>query len=305
MSHLVRAEALRMRSRRLYKFGVIAFVAIFVGIGAVQFVSSRSSPRRADATRAFAERVHADCLQEVEEFRKAGIEGKTQEECPPVSTYLDRRFRFVREMAGAERFFATVLVLFAAICGASFMGAEWAIGGVALALTYEARRTRLLVAKMAGGSLVIGVTTMFLLGLLVVVHLPAGLIGGNMDGANGHFWGALVQSWVRGGALAAWAAILTMAIASWLRNTAATILVTLGYGLFVDPFLASQTGLGAWLVQANATEFLKVRTSQVTDVLAPTIKLAPTSIGRAALLLGAYLLVTVLVTVWRVERVDV
>ena len=138
---------------------------------------------------------------------------------------------------------ATVSVLsylLVIVIGASAIGAEYRAGTVGTILTWEPRRVRLLVTRLLAAA-IIGMV--FFL-IVQVVFVGAWVIGvelnGRSSGAGSSFWSDLVlllgRATLIGGALA----IMSGAIATLGKNTAAAMGVWFGYLIAVEAILRSQ-----------------------------------------------------------------
>jgi hypothetical protein len=157
------------------------------------------------------------------------------------------------------------IVLTAWVVGASFVGAEWHAGTMAMTLTWEPRRTRLLLAKLVAVVAFAFLATVVVQALLGLALTPGalrsppervffGCRGCVDEGASLAAAAAIV---LRGATLSAVLAALGFALASIGRNTAASVGVGFGYLLVVEGLLA---GLVSWLrpilIAPNAIVFV-------------------------------------------------
>jgi ABC-2 type transport system permease protein len=141
--------------------------------------------------------------------------------------------------------------------GSSFIGAEWRAGTVATTLTWEPRRTRVLVAKGVAVALVTILVTIVLQAVLVGAMLPALFAKGTADPAEGARLGHLLGITFRGATLAGIAALLGFAIAAIARNTAFALGAGFVYLVIVENMLAGFfEGIRKWLVVGNAFVFV-------------------------------------------------
>lgn len=127
--------------------------------------------------------------------------------------------------------------LIVAVIGASAIGAEYRAGTVTTVLGWEPRRVRLLAARLIAVALV--AASFFL--ITHVVFCAAWTIGsaisGNPDGAGGVFWRDLGLVLARGAVLAALFAVISGAIATLGRNTAAVLGVWVGYWILAETIM--------------------------------------------------------------------
>ncbi len=130
--------------------------------------------------------------------------------------------------------------LLVVVLGASAVGAEYRAGTVTTILTWEPRRSRLLLARL-GATAIVGML------LFVVVH--AVFIGGwalgasargYTTGADADFWRTLVFVVLRGTLLAGALAAISGALATLGRNTAAAMGVWFGYLVVVEAIVRGQ-----------------------------------------------------------------
>jgi len=170
------------------------------------------------------------------------------------------------------------IALAAWVLAASFVGAEWHAGTMAVTLTWEPRRLRLLTAKalaVVGFAFVGTIVVQAVLGLALT---PAALRNGGT--AEGAWFSQAAVIVLRGATLSAILAALGFALASVGRNTAASVGVGFAYLLVVEGLLA---GLVDWLrpvlITPNAIAF--VSGTPIGDV-------GLDSPGAAGMLLGLY-----------------
>jgi ABC-2 type transport system permease protein len=154
---------------------------------------------------------------------------------------------------------ATISVLtylLVVVIGASAVGAEYRAGTVGTILTWEPRRIRLLIARLAAAAIV---SMVFFL-IVHVVFVGAWAIGvqlnGSTAGADSDFWRDLVVLVVRGTAIAGALAAMSGAIATLGRNTAAAMGIWFGYLIVIEAIVRSQIGsLVPWFLTANVGAF--------------------------------------------------
>lgn len=150
------------------------------------------------------------------------------------------------------------------VLGASFIGAEFSTGSIGTWLTFQPRRIRVGLSKLAastGGGLAVAATGVGLSGLgawaIGVVnrpgsdlHLPSGLDVGE---PLSHFV-------LRHVAIIAAAALVGGAVALLARNTGAVVGTAIGYTVVVEGILGQGFLMGKlnpWLLSTNITGFLQ------------------------------------------------
>ncbi|HVE90984.1 MAG TPA: ABC transporter permease [Actinomycetota bacterium] len=225
MRALLSAEFLRLRSRKLPVMLLVIGVAVAALVGVFAFTSSQKPVDDAQV-----EKRRAQCLEQI---RRGGrLDPRIEEQTCSNQFVGDRRFRLASALPDITRGVARQLLpVLAVVMGASLIGAEWASGNMQTLLTWEPRRGRVLAAKLAAGGAAAFVGAVVVLLLLVAAVMPATLARGTAAGANGSFWWSMAGLWLRGGFVAASAALIGMTLASIARNTAAPIVLWFLYGI--------------------------------------------------------------------------
>ncbi|MEX0743866.1 MAG: hypothetical protein WD248_05845, partial [Actinomycetota bacterium] len=150
-----------------------------------------------------------------------------------------------------------VFVILGWLFGASFVGAEWHAGTVTTLLTWEPRRTRVIVAKMTAA-----VVSVFLLTLVLQLVLGAVLA---VDAATQGSTAGTDRAWAAEAAGVGLRVALTscifagvgFGIASIGRNTAAALGVGFGYIVIVENLVRGlRPAWAPWLLTENAGLFL-------------------------------------------------
>jgi hypothetical protein len=126
------------------------------------------------------------------------------------------------------------------VLGASAVGAEYRAGTVTTILTWEPRRSRLLLARLGAAAIV----SMLLFVIVHAVFIGGWALGasarGSTTGANADFWRTLVFVVLRGTLLAGALAAISGALATLGRNTAAAMGVWFGYLVVVEAIVRVQ-----------------------------------------------------------------
>jgi ABC-type transport system involved in multi-copper enzyme maturation permease subunit len=160
---------------------------------------------------------------------------------------------------GRDNAIATVSILtylLVIVIGASAVGAEYRAGTVGTVLTWEPRRHRLLIARLFAAAIV----GMGFFLLVHVVFVGAWVIGvavnGQSSGANAEFWRDLVILIVRATLLAGALAVISGALATLGRNTAAAMGLWFGYLIVIEAVLRGQVDDAVpWFLTSNVGAF--------------------------------------------------
>lgn len=141
--------------------------------------------------------------------------------------------------------------------GASFVGAEWHAGTVTTLLTWEPRRTRVIVAKMIAVVLSVFVLTLVLQLVLGGVLAVDAATQGSTAGADGAWAVEVAGVGLRVALVSCIFAGVGFGIASIGRNTAAALGVGFGYIVIVENLVRGlRPGWAPWLLADNAGLFL-------------------------------------------------
>ena len=302
MSGLLVVELRRFLVRRLVRaVAVLVMVGIVIAGIATLAKSHRSDAGALEAqARADRDRIVAECISgRFGPPTEALPPGQSREEfCRSVVTSEPNDPRF-HLMSLVDVFKGTTvpLVLLAWVLSASFIGAEWHAGTVTTLLTWEPRRIRVLVAKVAVCMALAFVGTVAIQALLLGALTPAAVLRGTTEGVNGAWFRELSGVVLRGGALAAIGAGIGFSIASVARGTAAALGAGFGYLLVVEQLIgAVRQGWRSWFLVWNAA------------VLVNGHRLGgdiPRSLAEAALLLSLYAAGAVVVAIGAFRTRDV
>ncbi len=269
MIRLFGVEARRVAARRLvWAFLVLAVVGIAVASTIVFFRHQRLTPEN-----------RAAALQQAEQHRTRDVnacangefgipesdlppglslrEFCDQKAVPPASYFIrDPRYHYV-QTRDAVMGVNILLMLLLGLIGASMIGAEWHAGTVTTLLTWEPRRIRVLVAKALAVALFAFFASVLLQALLGLALLPAGEFRGTMDGVGSAWLRDVTGVVLRGGVLAALAAVGGLAVASIARNTAFAIGVAFAWLAVIEPIIRGlRPRWEPWLLASNAARFI-------------------------------------------------
>lgn len=248
---LLSVEWRRLRTRRIVRvFLVIALINIVVS-GVWVFLKSNRDLEGAQADQ--RARV-GQCLERFEPAVPGAGFDPGPSFCEETEGTTDPRFH----LTDLSRVFdALSLVLIFAMWGlaASFMGAEWEAGTLGLLLTQEPRRVRVLLAKMAVVAGFAVLATTVLLGLLSLALLPAAIVRGTTEGANGAWIGEMTRLGLRIVATAGLAAVFGFSLAASARRTSVAIGVLLLAFLFDIIIQQVAPGSVRWQFTENLSRF--------------------------------------------------
>jgi ABC-type transport system involved in multi-copper enzyme maturation permease subunit len=150
-----------------------------------------------------------------------------------------------------------VFVILGWLFGASFVGAEWHAGTVTTLLTWEPRRTRVIVAKMIAAVVSVFVLTLALQLILGAVLAVDAATQGSTAGADGAWAAEAAGVGLRVALVSCIFAGVGFGIASIGRNTAAALGVGFGYIVIVENLVRGlRPAWAPWLLADNAGLFL-------------------------------------------------
>jgi ABC-2 type transport system permease protein len=294
MNRLLDVEARRYLSRRLVRFLVgLAVLGMLIAGTVLFFKSHRVGPEEARALQQQAEAQRAHDIQRC----AAGEFGIPPSEVPPGETLeqfcrdqvvgpvqvVDPRFHLT---ALRDVFLGTngILVAVFLLLGASFVGAEWHAGTMTTLLTWEPRRVRVIVAKVAVAAALAFIGYVVLQALLGLALTPAAVVRGSTAGADAAWLREVAGFVLRGGVAAAIAATLGASLAAIGRNTAAALGVLFGYIAILEPLLRGlRPKWTPWLLFSNLSTFLLGNNGSNAEF-------SPRSTIAAGILVGTYAL---------------
>jgi ABC-2 type transport system permease protein len=182
--------------------------------------------------------------------------------------------------------------------GATIVGAEWHAGTMTTLLTWEPRRVRVQLMKVAATVLFAFLASVLVQAVLAAALLPSAALRGTFAGAGGAWLRTTVAVAFRGAAIASIAAAMGFALASIARNTAAALGIGLGYFAVVEPILRGlRPRWQPWFLFDNAATFIQGHS--------PLFAEHPRSALGAGLVLLAYAAVAVAAAAALFRRRDV
>lgn len=272
MIRLVEVEIRRCLARRSARALALLFVVAFLIAGTVVFFKSSDPGSSAIEARLTQEedRIEACIRGEVEPghmepgFSIETIPEEEREDFCRFSGFApveDPRFH-LRDTPGTLEAISPFFIMIGWVMGASFIGAEWSQRTITTTLTWESRRTLVLVSKVVATAIVIFVGALVLQALLVALLMPAALMRGTTSGTDVQ---ELLFTAARVGALAGVGAVIGFSIATVGRNTAAAVGVGFAYLAVLENLVrAWRPNLSKFLLGDNAGVFVTGDSEQLS-----------------------------------------
>lgn len=223
MRGLIKAELLRVRSRRLNHVLALSVAGVFVLVGVIAFLT------------------------------------------------VGQQFSYSNAAPFAVRLGADVLFTLAVVVGASSLGAEWSSGTLGLQLTWEPRRSRVLLAKTIAVAAVVAVATLVALMFLLLVIVPVAAKQSAFDGGfDAEWWRLIAGLMLKSSALTAIGTVLGVGLAGLMRGTAGPVTLWLFFRFIGSPLLTAwKPGWYRWLPDGSVEQFLRTGTLEF-GLLIPT-----------------------------------
>ncbi|MET0424654.1 MAG: ABC transporter permease subunit [Actinoplanes sp.] len=260
---LYKAESRRLVKRRFTKLFSLSAVLILLLVAAAMFLSNEKvGPEQIASAKAEAQQQFQQSLASAEQEKKnceaaqgTAAAGNYPSNCadmyqPTAEDYnpdwfMPATFEFVDEFPNMVTTLAAILAVVAFVIGASFVGAEWASGGMMNLLLWRPQRVRVLGTKLA--ALLVGLTalTVVLAAIWTGLFLLIGNLRGNTDGLTSGAWQSIGLMELRALGLVLVAGALGFGLASIGRHTAMAL------GAAIGVIVVFQFGLGTVLFMAN------------------------------------------------------
>ena len=259
MIRLIRVEIRRALSRHLVQRLVLAAVAAIVLLGVIMFLTTDPVPGGGDVKQpdpAVERAVLEECLAETggDEEDYCRFVARQQAQAATGDTGAHVRLVDLPEVVGGTSFILFIAALAAA---GSFVGAEWRFGTMAALLTWEPRRARVLLSKVAAAALVGGAIAIVLQLLVMLAAMPSVLAHGDTVGADAAFWRDTAGQVLRITAITELSIIVGFAIATVTRNAGAAIGGAFIWFAVLENILRGlRPGWNEWLLGTNAVVFL-------------------------------------------------
>ena len=275
---LLRAEILRIRSRRMVRVLLVLAFAVVVAVSLGQFVNhSRTSAADIAAAKVQANAQRTFCIQ------TAGLPpDQARQVCDtPYQSFLAKLpFMASTDLPNVALALGVGMAAVLFLVGTTSGGADWSAKTMPALLFWEPRRTRVLFTKQAvvvGLALAVAVITQ---GAWLVIGSVVTATRGSWAGRGTDYWSQLVRLDSRLTILAMLAAAGGYALASLIRNTGAALGVTFVYLVIVETVVGQFVkSLRPYLVGQNVAGLV---TGGGVDVTTGSSS-APNSYGREAI----------------------
>lgn len=271
MIALAAGELRRVLARRMLRVLALLAVAGIAVAGVLTFLNTEHvTEAQMTARRQAAEARVAACV--------AGPvtppDGRERVDLPPPGSEARKEFcgfaaggvddpRFkLRGLRGILQGTTAPLVVVAWLIGASVIGSDWQSRTITTVLTWEPRRTRVLLTKAFSCVVVASIFALLAQGLLSAALLPSAHLHGTTAGADGDWFVSVLGVLLRGTGLVAIAAAVGFSVASIGRNTAAALGIGFAYFLVIENVVGSfLEDFRRWLILGNAIVLVSGRDS--------------------------------------------
>ncbi len=245
---LYRAETRRLVKRRFIRYAVLGAFTMLLLIGGASFLSSHKNddPQQLAIAQQQAEADYQNSVtwaaEEKRQCDAATAAGTVQpDRFPPnceitqparedydVQNYLPPTFDFREGFGGMITAFAALMALVAFIAGASFVGAEWASGGMMNLLLWRPRRIEVLGTKLTALLTGVSVVTVVAGAIWTVGFWFIAVLRGSTERMTFGAWQSFGLMGLRAAALILAATTIGFALAALGRHTAISLGVAVG-----------------------------------------------------------------------------
>ncbi|MEX2556767.1 MAG: hypothetical protein WEB06_14215 [Actinomycetota bacterium] len=260
MKRLFGVEVARFLSRRSVRFFGTFLLLVVTTAGVLTFVfSNRDLAAATERARIAATSDYQACLRGEfgHEELPAGFDPAKACAAPDLTQITaDPRFHLtsLRDVLGGA---SAALVMLGLGLGASSFGAEWHHRTIATLLTWESRRVRVAVAKLAAAAVVVFIGVLTIEALLSFALIPAAAFRGTTSGTTAPWLAGVIGVGLRGAALGAMGAVLGGAIATMVRNTALALGISFAWLAVVENMIRGlRPEWEPWLIGNNAASFV-------------------------------------------------
>ncbi len=182
---------------------------------------------------------------------------------------------------------SVIIMILLWLVGASFIGAEWRHDTITTLLTWEPRRIRLMLAKVAAATLFAFVCALLIQALVGTVVALSAYAFGTTAGADGEWLRELLEQTLRIAGVGALVGVVGFSLASLGRNTAAALGVGFAYVVVVENLIrALKPEWQPWFFSDNAALVITADSAAFTQV--------GHTVVQAALVIAGYMLVLLL-----------
>lgn len=151
----------------------------------------------------------------------------------------------------------SLLPIMAYVIAASFIGADVKTGMVEQILTWEPRRIRFILARMAASGLAVSILAMVLAVLLIALLYGLAAVTGTTGGLTAEFWGNVGVTVLRTGLATALFGIFGLGVTVLVNNSVGSIVGFVIYWFIIENFLVAAflPRVAVYLPIANASSF--------------------------------------------------
>ncbi|GAA2550893.1 hypothetical protein GCM10010435_21290 [Winogradskya consettensis] len=285
---LYTAETRRLGKRRFTKFllGGVILVLIAIAVG-MFFTNEKNTPATIAAAQAKADSEFQAAVRQSATDKQTCVAAQGTPDasnwptnCDDVyqpqtsdfqaAWYMPATFDFREQFPNMITALAAIVAVAAFVIGASFVGAEWASGGMMNLLLWRPRRLQVLSTKIGALlSLLTGFTIVLMAAWTGVFALIANLRG-SLDTMTSGAWQSIVLMELRGLALVLVAGAVGFGLASIGRHTAVAmgvavgVVVLLQFGLYIVLAMANVRFAEVVLATSWATAWMD-KTVTITD----------------------------------------
>lgn len=223
MIRLLQSEIRRLAGRRLVKWLLLVSVALVAVLVVIVTVKSNPDALRGDDSMTLSQMWLTKTAAAAQHLKRDNV----------IATI------------------SVLSYLLGIVIGASAVGAEYRAGTVTTILTWEPRRVRLLVARLAAAA-VVAMVFFLIVQLVFVGGWALGVAINGHSGTGGDFWRDIAVLLVRATVIAGALAVISGAIATIGKNTAAAMGVWFGYLIAIEAILRGQVeSLIPWFLTPN------------------------------------------------------
>lgn len=304
MSGLLRAEILRLTSRRVVRWLFAGGIVLILVVQGIAFAQSEDRVETVTSSQVELPVELRDALER-QCREQHGSNDLLVEKCVrgELAAFggpreVDHRYNATRLLPDVARAAVVGVMILGFVVGATSVGAEWSAGTMQALLFWEPRRVRVVLAKVAG-------LVVVLLGFLAVAEVVTigttllnGTLRGTTEGITGGLWASSLLSVARGAGLVAFTGLFGFAIAGFARVTAAALGAAFVYFVILENLVRGfRPGWVRYLVSDNCAAVLTkgvdvpaAHARQTFEGFVSTYRLTG---QRAALTLALYLVVLV------------
>jgi ABC-2 type transport system permease protein len=302
---LFASEWLRFRSRKLIRWlAILGFVGIVVGMTIATVTSKPPTEAQLADAHSNYERVLARCI------RQGGF-GDPQVSVDDVDAYCDREVELEGFVPGNQLALqdvpeylqgaAFIVVLIGLVSGASSVGASWQSGTITTILSWEPRRIRWFLTRLAALALGVLIISIALMVFMAASAAAGAALRGSTATTTG-WLGDVAETMLRIALVAVGGAMLGATVAMIGRNTAAALGAVFVYmAVFESVVRGLRPTLGRFMLGDNIASFVSGTTTQLyaddnVFVLTP---------WRGALVIGVYVAVLIVASASLLRSRDV